>query len=135
MPLVSGNILSFFSISFAICFYLVINESSVWWQQAAGCPLVTALSSLTACQTSLRFLCTSMQMQPSVRTRHMHPVTYSHSTSTFLSLRRIEFKEQQQTQEGALSTPALVPIHTIGDVTLIMLFSPQKVFLHNLNHT
>lgn len=36
MPLVGGNELSFFSISFTICFYLVINESSVWWQQAAG---------------------------------------------------------------------------------------------------
>lgn len=37
MPLVGRNELSFFSISFTICFYLVINESSVWWQQAAGC--------------------------------------------------------------------------------------------------
>lgn len=39
MPLVCGNELSFFSISFTIWFYLVINESSVWWQQAAGCLL------------------------------------------------------------------------------------------------
>lgn len=40
MPLVGGNELSFFSISSAICFYLVINKSSsVWWQQAEGCVL------------------------------------------------------------------------------------------------
>lgn len=31
MPLVGGNELSLFSISFTICFYLVINESSVWY--------------------------------------------------------------------------------------------------------
>lgn len=42
MPLVGENELSFFSISFTICFYLVINESSVWWQQAAGCVLAAA---------------------------------------------------------------------------------------------
>lgn len=40
MPLVGGNELSFFPISSAICFYLVINKSSsVWWQQAEGCVL------------------------------------------------------------------------------------------------
>lgn len=55
MPLVGGNELSFFSISFTICFYLVINESSVWWQQAGGCLLAAALSSHTACQTSPMF--------------------------------------------------------------------------------
>lgn len=47
MPLVGGNELSFFSISFTISFYLVINESSVWWQRAAGCLLAAALSSLS----------------------------------------------------------------------------------------
>lgn len=36
MPVVGGNELSSFSISSTICFYLVINGSSVWWQQAAG---------------------------------------------------------------------------------------------------
>lgn len=81
MPLVGGNELSFFSISFTICFYLVINESSVWWQQAAGCLLAAVLGSRTACQALLCFLHTHMQMQPTVHThshtQHMHATTHS----------------------------------------------------------
>lgn len=91
MPLVGGNELSFFSISFTICFYLVINESSVWWQQAAGCLLAAAFSSRTTCQTSLCFLYTHMQMQPAMETQHMRITTYSYSSMyTFLSLLRAE---------------------------------------------
>lgn len=82
MPLVGGNELSFFSISFTICFYLVINESSVWWQQAAGCLPAAELSSHTACQTSLCFL--YMQMQPTVHAQHMHTAAYSYSTMYML---------------------------------------------------
>ena len=80
MPLVGGNELSFFSISFTICFYLVINESSVWWQQAGGCLLAAALSSHTACQTSPIFpLHTHMQTQPTMQKQHMHTTTCSYS--------------------------------------------------------
>lgn len=46
MPLVDGNELSFFSISFTICFYLLINESSVWWQEEAGGCLPAAATQL-----------------------------------------------------------------------------------------
>lgn len=84
MPLVGGNELSFFSISFTICFYLVINESSVWWQQAVGCLLAVALSSHAACQTSLCFLHTQMQMQPATRTQHMHTSAHSHIEKHFI---------------------------------------------------
>lgn len=81
MPLVGGNELSFFSISFTICFYLVINESSVWWQ-AAGLWALCLLqrSAHTACQTSLCFLSTHMQMQLTMHTQHMHMTTDSYSS-------------------------------------------------------
>lgn len=104
MPLVGGNELSFFSISFTICFYLVINESSVWWQQAAGCLLAAALSSHTACQTSLCFLHTHMQMQPTMHTPHMHTTTCSYSSMyMFLSLPHAESRMQQQQLKHACS--------------------------------
>lgn len=107
MPLVGGNELSFFSISFTICFYLVINESSVWWQQAAGCVLAAALSSHTACQTSLCFLYTHMQMQPTMHTQHMHITTYSYrSMYMFFSLFHPQSRMQQQKLKHAFHTPA-----------------------------
>lgn len=108
MPLVGGNELSFFSISSTICFYLVINKSSVWWQQAAGCLLAAAFSSHTACQTSLSFLCTYMQMQPTMQMRHMHTTTYSYSGMyTFLSRLHFESSMQQQNVPHAPHTAAL----------------------------
>lgn len=94
MPLVGGNELSFFSISFTICFYLVINESSVWWQQAAGCLLAAAFSSCTACQTSLCFLYTHMHMQPAMQTQQMHTATYSYSRM-YTFLRHAESRTQR----------------------------------------
>ena len=133
MPLVGGNELSFLSISFTICFYLVINESSVWWQQAAGCLLAAALSSHTACQTSLCFLYTHMQMQPTMHTRHMHTTTHSYSSMyMFFSLFHPEFRMQQQKQ-----TPALCHIHIIRHITsiiLMVLLSPKNIFLIIFNY-
>lgn len=76
MPLVGGNELSFFSISSTICFYLVINKSSVWWQWAEGCALAAAISRHTACQTPLYLHLTYMQMQPTMQVPHMHTTTH-----------------------------------------------------------
>lgn len=78
MPLVGGNELSFFSISFTICFYLVINESSVWWQQAAGCLLAAAFGSNTqpVKPHHVSFTHTCGCNQP-YTTQHMHTTTYS----------------------------------------------------------
>lgn len=136
MPLVGGNELSFFSISFTICFYLVINESSVWWQQAAGCLLAAALSSHTACQTSLCFLYTHMQMQPTMQTRHMHTTTYSYcSMYMFFSLLHSESRMQQQ--NAAFHTPALFHIHIISYITSIIpmvLLSPKTIFVIIFNY-
>lgn len=108
MPLVGGNELSFFSISFTICFYLVINESSVWWQQAAGCLLAAALSSHTRLSNLTMF---PLHTHANA-TNHAH-TTYAHN-HMFISYRRMymffslfhpESRMQQQTLKNAFHTP------------------------------
>lgn len=85
MPLVGGNELSFFSISFTICFYLVINECSVWWQQAAGCLLQRSAATQPVIPHYVSF--THVLVQPTMHTQHMHTTTYSYTCMyIFLSL-------------------------------------------------
>lgn len=102
MPLVGGNELSLLSISFTICFYLVINKSSVWWLQAAGCLLAAAHTSHTNCQTSLCFLYT--HMQPTMHTHHVLTTTYL-CRNMFLSVLNPECSSKKL--KHSRQTPAL----------------------------
>lgn len=121
MPLVGGNELSFFSISFTICFYLVINESSVWWQQAAGCLLAAALGSHKACQTSLCFLHAHVQMQPGV---HAHNRTHveKHTKCTDRSV------QDAAAAEARKPTLSHIFSRTAPSIILMVLLSPEKYF-------
>lgn len=120
MPLVGGNELSFFSISSTICFYLVINESSVWWQQAVGCLFAAAFSSRTACQTSQCFLCTYMQMQPTMQIRHMHTTTHSYS-SMYMFVSLVHFAAKNMEHAPSECWGFFFIIHVIRHITSIIL--------------
>lgn len=123
MPLVGGNELSFFSISFTICFYLVINESSVWWQQAAGCLLAAAQQPQSLSDLAMFPPRTRADAAGRARTRN-HTHVEKHTQCTDRSV--------QDAAAAAAETPEAALSHifsrTQPSIILMVLLSPEKYF-------
>lgn len=148
MPLVGGNELSFFSISFTICFYLVINESSVWWQQAAGCLLAVAqqqphsLSNLTMFPLHSHADATN-HAHPNIGTQphiHIQKNMFIHTVSCtyFSGCRNLNTGCNTRNQNTPLNTCFFFHIHItrhIMSIILMVLLSPKNIFLIIFNYS
>lgn len=136
MPLVGGNELSFLSISFTICFYLVINESSVWWQQAAGCLLTAALSSLS--DLAMFPFHTRADAAEHARTSHAHNHTFIQRHEHVCHCAALNPGCSGETLKHSSHTPALFfHIHIIRSITsiiLLVLLCPKNMFLIIVNY-
>lgn len=123
MPLVGGNELSFFSISSTICFYLVINESSIWWQQAAGCLLHCLLQRSAATQPVkphyVSFAHTCRCNQPC----KYNICTQAHSYSSVFTSGYIQHAVAKQHI-----------IRHITSIILVILLCSKNIFLIIFNH-
>lgn len=154
MPLVGGNELSFLSISFTICFYLVINESSVWWQQAAGCLLAAVfppqpqslsnlamfpLHSLTHTHTYTH-ICRCSEPSPPHATyagNHTYRKTYCnmcffHTVTPWIQ----DAAAAAETKSCVSHTPAPCShiLRQITSIILMVLLCPKNIFLIIFNY-